>query len=356
MAIVIKNKARFSVFLGCVLASSVFSSWFIGSHFSGTNKQEKKTAAADITARNEANETADFTPGETLDWSLDRSSLDKSTYGLPKVLHKNGLNIVFISDKFGSRSDFLSAVGFLKQSLETVEPWKSYDGFNFFSVYSGKNSFCRVETENVRKPTLKCDEGINNEILPLRLYRFKAIVVSREDFTAWANLTRINNSMVAFSLPSGGEGQDFYRKVLLHEFAHGFGLRDEMTKSVIALAGSEATRAGGPNCAPDVKTALSWWGDFVKKTANGEYVFGNEENDVGFYYGCAGNENYLKPTAGSIMNLQDSTHPSEDYGAVSSDYLNKVLKYCFSDTVYRKSDDASFFDLYPEFKSCVKSE
>lgn len=319
-----------------------------------SQSSDNGTSTQDINEENKVDNTNFKVPlGQTLIPDLDRNSLPASIYTLPPVIHPNGLNIVFISDNFNSLDEFLSTVQFLAEGFDTIEPWKSYKDFNFFIIFSGKNRACHVETENRRKPTLRCDTRINDLITPLGLYRFKAVIVSHDDFTAWANVTRLNNSVLAVSMPTGSVGQILYRKIFLHEFAHGFGLRDEMTKSVIAQAGSEGTKAGGPNCAPDVKTALSWWGDIVKKV-DGKYVFDDSQNDVGFYYGCAGNEAYVKPTIGSLMNLQDSTHPSDDYGPVSSIYLNKVLSYCFSKKQYHLSDDPKFFDLYPDFKACVQ--
>lgn len=291
--------------------------------------------------------------GQTLILDLDRSQLPSDVYTLPPVIHPNGLNLVFISDNFNTLDEFLVTVQFLTDALRSVEPWKSYPDFNFFLVYPKDNRSCRVETENHRKPTLRCNTGINDLITPLGLYRFKAVIVSKDDFTSWANLTRLNNSVVAVSMPPGSVGQVLYRKIFLHELSHGFGLRDEMTKSVIALAGSEGTKSGGPNCAPDVRTALAWWGDMVKRS-DGKYIFDDSLNDVGFYFGCAGNETFIKPTLGSLMNLQDMTYPSDSYGPVSERYLKKVLNYCFSKKTYKVSDDSNFFEQYPDLKSCAK--
>ena len=53
------------------------------------------------------------------------------------------------------------------------------------------------------------------------------------------------------------------------------------------------------------------------------------------------------------MNIQDYSD-AEGYGPVSEDYLRKVLNYCFSEKIYDKSDDPEFFEMYPEFKECLK--
>lgn len=296
--------------------------------------------------------TLETMPRETLDINLDRRVLDPKSYAIPQALHPRGLNIALVSEGFEKEEDFARAAQFVKDAFSWIEPWRSYKDFNFFEVFTGQADICHIEIQNHVKPTLRCNTRVNDYIAPLGLYRFKAVILSRRDFTAWANVTRLDNSVVAYSLPADKEGQEFYRKVLLHEFAHGFGLRDEMTKSVIALGGSAPTRAGGPNCAPDLATAKDWWGDLIKRSG-GAYVFGSGEGDVGFYFGCAGHVDFIKPTIGSLMNMQDASHPSDDYGPVSERYLRKVLDYCFSEKVYSVRDDPDFFWIYPEFSPCV---
>ncbi len=286
---------------------------------------------------------------------IDRASLDKNTYGIPSNLHPRGLNIIFISHDFTDKKEFLTTAQFLMDSFQTIEPWKSYKDFNFYTIFTGADkTMCFIQVENEPKPKLRCSSHVNDYITKLGLYKFKAVVVSRDEFTSWANVTRFDNSMVAISAPPSAQNQELTRKIMLHEFAHGFGLRDEMVKSVIAKAGSEATLAGPPNCAPDINTAKEWWGDELHYIGDNMATVDPAKGEVGFFVGCAGSDQYIKPTIGSLMNLDDATVNSDNYGLVSEHYLKKVLKYCFSpDTGTSVSDDPKFFNLYPEFTECV---
>jgi predicted Zn-dependent protease with MMP-like domain len=321
-----------------------------------TSKPEVKTKTGSVAGvSTKHSEIPKEKMATTIVSGIDRESLDKNIYGIPTNLHPRGLNILFISHDFTDKKEFLSTAQFLMDAFQTIEPWKSYKDFNFFTIFTGPDkTMCFIQVENEPKPKLRCSEHVNDYITKLGLYKFKAVVVSRDEFTSWANVTRFDNSMVAISAPPSAANQELTRKIMLHEFAHGFGLRDEMVKSVIAKAGSEATLAGPPNCAPDIATAKEWWGDELKYISDNIATVDPAKGEVGFFVGCAGSDQYIKPTIGSLMNLDDATVNSDNYGLVSEHYLKKVLKYCFSpDTGTSVKDDQKFFELYPEFTECV---
>jgi len=130
---------------------------------------------------------------------------------------------------------------------------------------------------------------------------------------------------------------------LAHLFGHSFGLKDEEI-FVIVQAGGAPHAPDGPNCAPNAATAEKWWGNLTKKYSA-----------VGYFKGCAGNENYIKPTVASIMNLNTGSPIIYDYGPVSEQYLKKALDYCFTSGNYNLAQtDPKFFEQYPEFKECLK--
>ena len=75
---------------------------------------------------------------------------------------------------------------------------------------------------------------------------------------------------------------------------------------------------------------------------------------VGYFNGCCGNEEYIKPTKASVMNLNNATEISYEYGFVSEIYLRKILDSCYTpinQSMPVISD--SFFEFYPEFKECL---
>jgi hypothetical protein len=73
-----------------------------------------------------------------------------------------------------------------------------------------------------------------------------------------------------------------------HEFQHQFPqLLDEYTESGLG------DRPGSPNCAPDLTTAQSWWGDLAGQTGEG-YI-------VDYYDGCSYVSGNYRSTSTSIM-------------------------------------------------------
>lgn len=281
----------------------------------------------------------------------DALNADGITIDIPEKIYPRGLNIVFVSDYFTSFEEFKAATDKIIASMKTVESWKSYKDFNFFLIFDSRSRSCEVNEDEYLTPKLKCSTELISIIRRLPLVKLKIAVISRRNFVSWANLTRFDNSFIFYNLPKDKEDDTFQKKIFLHEFAHGFGLRDE-TSSVVAQAGSAPTLPGGPNCAPTVGIAKKWWGGYLTQSGN-TIMFDSTKNEVGFYFGCAGNRDYFRPTQKSFMNIQDFPD-ADSYGPVSEAYLKKVLDYCFSEKRYKESDDPEFFTMYPEFKECLK--
>jgi IgA Peptidase M64 len=275
----------------------------------------------------------------------DASKRSDTIFSPPEKVNPNGLNLVFYADRYDSVDEFNADVEVIMEEIKTIEPWKSYDYFNIYKIVPASSvSLCAVKTENERKPVLRCSTEINKYFEKFQLQKAKFVVLSRQEFQSWANISRVEDAGIFFSLPKKIEAGDrtVQGYLFLHLLGHAFGLKDE-EKYVIARAGQEPDRPNGPNCAPDIKTAQAWWGSLAKKYPD----------RVGYYHTCAGSDTYIKPTLGSLMNLGDLSNFTPDYGPVSEEYLSKVLKYCFSDKRYKTSDDPSFFTTYPELIACV---
>ncbi len=270
-------------------------------------------------------------------------SLD--VYQNPLRTYSSGLNLIFFADGYLSFKEFDYDIQVLLQQLRSIEPWKSYDSYSIYKVRPNELDICTVKTENERKPTLRCDaEKINSYLNQLKTDRFKLIVLSRRNFQSWANVSRLSDSGIFFSIPKSprDETEKGTLGILFaHMMGHAFGLKDEEV-FVIAKADSAAHKPDGPNCAPNKETAEKWWGDLVGKDAK-----------VGYFPGCASKAEYIKPTKGSLMNLNELEFLTDSYGPVSERYLRKILDYCFSEKQYSISDDPEFFALYPEFRECV---
>jgi hypothetical protein len=271
-------------------------------------------------------------------------ALNDEEFRIPEKVNDRGLNIIFLADQYSSWEEFENDSNALMGELKTIEPWQSYQSFNIYKINPKENGLCYIKVKDERKPVLRCLPEINRYLNNLPLENFRLIVLSRQEFQSWANVTRSENSGIFFSVPHSvtetGD-QKVNALLLAHLLGHTFGLKDEEI-FVLAQAGGAPHTPDGPNCAPDVTTAEKWWGDLTKKYT-----------EVGYFKGCAGDENYIKPTQSSIMNLNTGAPIVYNYGPVSERYLKKILDYCFSSKRYKKSDDPSFFNSYPELSTCI---
>lgn len=267
-------------------------------------------------------------------------------YHLPQTTYPRGLNLVFMSDQYASWDEFNNDADALLSNLKTIAPYKTYTYYNVYKIKPNKTGICYVKTQDERKPVLRCnDTDTNNYLANLTLSDFKLIVLSRQEFQSWANVVRHDNSGIFYSVLKAltdPSEQRVNSLLLAHLLGHAFGLKDEEIY-VIAKAGGAPHTPDGPNCAPDKATAEMWWGDIA-----------DPKQGIGYFEGCAGNDKYIKPTESSIMNLNTGSPVVYSYGPVSERYLKKILDYCYLDTPKVYSDDPTFFDQYPDFKTCIR--
>lgn len=288
----------------------------------------------------ESNQTAQIEQVEPV-------NLDENIYHLPNEFHQGGLNLIFYADQYSNWEEFDSDIDSLMEEIKKIEPWNNYQYFNIFKI-NDKDSAgtCYIKVENERKATLRCRDEINEYLEKLPLEKFKLIVLSRQEFQSWANMVRIENSGIFHSIPSKLEvstDKQTHGLLFAHLLGHAFGLKDE-EYFVIAQVGGAPHTPDGPNCVQDVVAAQELWGDLA-----------NQYDEIGYFQGCCGNKTYIKPTENSIMNLNSGGETPHKYGYVSEEYLNKVLKYCFTpNEVFSKTTDLEFLGYYPEFEECIK--
>ncbi len=274
--------------------------------------------------------------------------LNDEEFKMPEIFNPNGLNLIFFANQYPSWDEFEQDIDSLMNGLRQIEPWRSYDQYNIFKINPKKTDICYIKTKDERKPVLRCQESINNYLNNLSLERFKLVVLSRQEFQSWANLVRLDNGGIFYSVPALLEN-DLEKTVngllFAHLMGHAFGLKDEELY-VLAKAGGAPHTPDGPNCAPDKETAEKMWGDLVE-------LF---PETIGYFKGCCGNEEYIKPTEVSVMNLNNATEISYQYGLVSEIYLMKVLESCYMPINESKPNiNDKFFEFYPEFKECLES-
>ncbi|PIT98394.1 MAG: hypothetical protein COT71_00930 [Candidatus Andersenbacteria bacterium CG10_big_fil_rev_8_21_14_0_10_54_11] len=321
---------------GLLLAVALDIFWLRPLPASPTGGSESEDAAADTGTAELGSDASASTAGP-------------DEFRLPAATEPRGLNLVFMSDAYPSWEEFEADIAAVMLELKKIEPWQSYNHFNIYKINPQQGDLCAIKTADERKPTLRCGEGVNAYLNQLPLERFKLIILSRQNFQSWANVARLENSAILFSLtesPTDATAARTQGLLLAHLFGHAFGLKDEELH-VIAKAGGAPHTPDGPNCAPDQTTAEAWWGDLAA-----------QDSQVGYFPGCAGNVNYLKPTEASIMNLNTGADLVFTYGPVSERYLKTVLNLCFAPQVNSSesldSDQAKFLERYPEFSACLE--
>jgi len=243
-----------------------------------------------------------------------------------------GFNIVFFNDGYEDKNEFNADLTRLISSMKNIEPFKSFDNINFFKIENSDQNVCSVKETNSRRSQVKCSTEINKYLKKCNLDNFKLIVLTKDKSISYSVISKYKNSLMVLSKPGNGVSNN----VFLHELGHLFGLVDEKATALGPVsADSLANKPSRPNCAPDIKTAEIWWKDYLNYS------------DVGFYPGCAGNEQYIKPTESSIM----SNNFGSGYGRVSTDYMKQVLNCCYMEKPDKSCEE--FYENYPEFNACL---
>lgn len=177
--------------------------------------------------------------------------------------------------------------------LFSTEPLKSNkEKFNIWA-YNSKESFLdpdRVDFRKVQSVSNNCPHADS------------VAVISKKDFRSFAY-----SGWTAFVSKRDMDIPIVKGKVLVHEIGHSlFGLADEYVEDGLG------DRPHKPNCAPDVETARSWWGDLI----------GVEQ--TGFYDGCSYTNDNVRPTKVSIMG-GGMVLPNPTFGVVNTRHIINIL-------------------------------
>lgn len=197
------------------------------------------------------------------------------------------------------------------KALYSDEPFPSYKQFNFYTIklHCVNDSICFKQLHNYIHHTLKYNPILAGELNQLGWKTYKIVILSQGKFFFYASMSAPEKSSVIFLGMTGLENSyERLRQIFLYELGHAFGFRDEYYP--LSFQAESSTFTTGPNCAMDIETAKKCWGDLLHKGA-------------GYYKGCAGNEDYIKPTRNSLMSFWFS--PGNTYGPVSESYMIKEI-------------------------------
>src|SRR3989344_2296568 len=212
------------------------------------------------------------------------------------------VDVVFVGDGFFDlvelKKDSFDIVDYDNSpnlaGLMSVEPFKSSkEKFNFWMVLGDdkipKNDWDGPSFKESIQLASQCTQGDYPIIISKKSFRSYAY----SGHSAYLSFGRYTDSI--------GRGRLF-----LHEFGHAFGmLADEYSEE------GKSNRPHEPNCAPDVETAIKWWGD----------VSGTD-----YFQGCSYVNSNVRPTFNSIM--RNHWDLKDDFGPVNKKaLLNKLGGY-----------------------------
>jgi hypothetical protein len=211
------------------------------------------------------------------------------------------LHIVVLPHAYPDLAEARAGARALEQALAKAAPFSRHE-VRWHFVENRDDTLCEVRRPTSVIEQLACRPEVN-ALLP-KLPRFKLVVLSRAEFTSSANLARPEENSVVFL--SAARDKDRLALTFLHELGHAFGLREEAWPNQNPQT-SEAARPGPPNCAPDRATAEKWWGGIA---------------GAGFFKGCAGSADYIRPTENSLM---ARPAPGAVYGPVNERWIESAL-------------------------------
>ena len=170
------------------------------------------------------------------------------------------------------------------QGLLTTKPFSEYKGsFNIWLTEKEKSTTETPDRKETKITAGRCPQAD------------KTITISDKKFRSYCYFSGDCYLSIAT------KPQEYWGRLLLHEFGHGFGgLADEYVEPELG------NKPRIPNCAPDESTAKEWWG-----------------NDAELYAGCSYVDDNYRPTKSSIMK---SYLTQTIYGDINEQYLTKIIQ------------------------------
>jgi len=209
---------------------------------------------------------------------------------------RHGLNLVFYNDGYSDREAFLADVATMSAAVAGVAPFSTFSALSFFVIMGADPAVCQTTLTSSGRPQVKCSPEVNQYVTHCNLDNFRLIVLTHEPSTSYSVVSTYKSSLLV--LPTANLSAPTLKAMFLHELGHQLGLVDEKARALGPVPADSAAFQPGPNCAPDVKTAQQWW------------RLDRDDPALGYYFGCAGNARWVRPTADSLMN-SGATRPTD---------------------------------------------
>ena len=200
-----------------------------------------------------------------------------NNFAIEKEKNQAIINLVFIplgyQEPSGAKKDILS----ITARLRSVFPFNEFKGFRFFFLKLDLPAEKDIFKKNKNFPYLKVSDDFIRELKDKIGGNYKLVILDKESNVSAGELSGIKDtSLIILGRNSFGE-KNRLSKAFLHEFGHSMGLREENSGS------SQGIIPGRPNCAPDKKTAVKWWGGIAKRNSS-----------VGYFEIKAQNKTFIK--------------------------------------------------------------
>ena len=155
----------------------------------------------------------------------------------------NSIDILFIVEGM-KRTEAIHTVNNMLgtqdiQGLLTTKPFnENRESFNIWFAEKEKSSTKTPDRKETKIVAGTCPQAD------------KTITISKQNFRSYCYFS--GDCYLSITT----KPKEFWGRLLLHEFGHGFGgLADEYVEEELG------NKPRSPNCAPDEKTAKEWWGD-----------------------------------------------------------------------------------------------
>jgi hypothetical protein len=216
------------------------------------------------------------------------------------------LNLVFCSLNYQDKDDFMLDIGILIQGFKKTKPFNEFQNLKAWYIILSRQEESEIFKLTQDFPPLKVRQDFTNEIADHIGPSYKLIIIDAKGSLSCAELSLPGRFSLVILGRNRYKDKSGFTKGFLHELGHSLGLREESPNSEAALC-----LPGPPNCAVTREEAENLWGDLIGKG-----------DRVGYFEGCCGNKDYIRPTIASLMNNPEE---ASDFGPVNERYLRQEL-------------------------------
>jgi len=245
-----------------------------------------------------------FFPSSAFSWQITPYQQTKGVT-IEKEEGQSILNLVFVSLGYQEEPEFKKDASLIINRFKNTPPFDELKGLKVYLLDASLEERAILFKENEKFPYLKVRNDFIQSLENKLRGVYKLVILNKGGNASAAELSGIKDTSLIILGKSSYGRKNRLAKAFLHEFGHSLGLKEENSGT------SRPIIPGRPNCAPDKKTAIKWWGDMA------EVIDG-----VGYFEIQFGDNKFIKPTRRSIMN---NPFKSSGYGPVNERYLYREL-------------------------------